>query len=522
MKKIIIPLLLTLLVAQTSTAQTQDLISLAEGDYLGMNALFDEDGHLFGYISIYDYGKSGEKTKKFEYVILDKNLNPFANNTFEGDITAADYFGYINFDGYIILVPTYYDRTHLKAKEMFSPSSMQINLKDNTIKKKVSYEYDHGTFKEKEDNELWKTQRKERRVERKKDGFNYGALVTEIKEGGYLVTEYEDHGSYIRNNVFMRYNEEKERLWKFEYNNDSSTKKRESLYFLGRDDDYYYGLFRQYQVVLGEYGTVTPSASEEHYHLLVINMKTGEIAHKKKIEDPEEVLPLITDYATYAYGMLDNSKEFDDKIVFIGRLTSGMYNKGISRLLIDKKTFETEIKILTYKDDFKKFIPNIKARGVVENGYFLDPRDIFYMKDGGVSILYEKYKPASQYTASKTTDMVLVSINKDFEIKNVSVLEKEKSKYSNTDYLFSQNLNDDNDLVFFYRDYQKDDETKDKNWNLFINTFIDGKFKQEMIPISAKEDYFILPYVAKEGYILLQELNKKAKYNMIRLERLNY
>jgi hypothetical protein len=44
-----------------------------------------------------------------------------------------------------------------------------------------------------------------------------------------------------------------------------------------------------------------------------------------------------------------------------------------------------------------------------------------------------------------------------------------------------------------------------KKWNLFINTIIDGKFKQEIIPISEKDNYRVTPYVAKEGYILLRE-----------------
>ena len=78
-------------------------------------------------------------------------------------------------------------------------------------------------------------------------------------------------------------------------------------------------------------------------------------------------------------------------------------------------------------------------------------------------------------------------------------------------------------MVFFYKDYLKDDETKDKNWNLYINTIINGKFSQEQVQISSKEDkYFIYPYIAKEGYILLNEFNKKDKYNQIRLEKLNY
>jgi hypothetical protein len=145
------------------------------------------------------------------------------------------------------------------------------------------------------------------------------------------------------------------------------------------------------------------------------------------------------------------------------------------------------------------------------------------MSDGSVGILSEKYKPAGQYNAPKTTDLVYLYTDKDFKIKDLKVLEKEKTKWAvNSDYLFSQYLNGGKDVVFFYRDYQKDEATKQKKWNLFINTVIDGKFKQEIIPISEKDNYQVMPYVAKEGYILLREYNNKDKYNKIRLEKLNY
>ena len=66
-------------------------------------------------------------------------------------------------------------------------------------------------------------------------------------------------------------------------------------------------------------------------------------------------------------------------------------------------------------------------------------------------------------------------------------------------------MNNDENVVFFYKDYQKDDDTKDKNWILFINALIKGEFKQEQIVISSKKDKFmIFPCIAKEGYILLR------------------
>ncbi|HTM65913.1 MAG TPA: hypothetical protein VL093_06325 [Flavipsychrobacter sp.] len=492
-------------------SQTRDLISLAQGNFLGMNALFNENGDLFGYISIYDYGKSGEKTKKFEYVVLDKNLNPFANKTFDGDITAGNYWGYINFDGKIILSPNALDMSMIKRKEVFAPSPMEIDLKDNSIHKKLYYDYEHGNFKEIVEQHSWKENQKEYKAEKKHNGFNYISEVVEIKEGGLLVLEYDDYGSYAKNNRLLRFDDNKKELWRYEYNEQGSKSQYQKLRFIEKDEKHFYGILED-----------KDKANPTKYYLLVIDMKTGKVLHKKEIEGAHDILSHITSFQTFSYGTLSNAKTFDDKIVIVGREGSYPYYTGIARLVIDKETFNTGLKVLSYKSDFKTFIPKISEYGYVEKSFLLDPRDIFFLKDGSIGLLLEKYKEAGEYNAQKTTDLVYVYTDKDFKIAGVKVLKKEKSKWQNSDYLFSQYLNDGNDLVFFYRDFQKDDETKDKNWNLFINTFIKGTFKQETIPISSKENFLIFPYIAKEGYILLQEFNKKAKYNQIRLERLNY
>lgn len=522
--KSLLPIII-LLSSLQSYAQTQDLVSLAQGDYLGMNALFDENDDLFGYISMYDQGKSGEKTKKFEYVILDKNLNPFANNTFDGDITAGDYYGYINFNGYVVLKPSAIDKTFVKSRELFTPSSMIIDLKDNTVKRKVYYEYDHGTFTEIKENNTWKENREARKQEKKKQGFVYNSSVFEIKEGGYLVHDYDLYRTHVVNNRLLRYDENKQKLWEYEYNIDATKAKYKLLYIIEKDEKYLYALLRKHRdyPASDRYDPNERKRSADPFFLLVLDMKTGKEVHLKEIPDPEGVMPDLLSFETFSYGELDNDKIFDDKIIIVGTIPrTGYYISGITRLIINKKTFEADLKLLFYNPDFEQHLPNIKSNGMIGKGYFIDPRDIFFMKDGSVSILFEKYKPSTEYTAQKTTDIVLVKTDTDFKIQKAFTLEKEKSKWMNSDYLFSQNLNEDKDLVFFYRDYQPNHETKTMIWNLFINTIIDGDFKQEMIPISSKENYVIIPYIAKQGYILLHEYNKKAKYNQVRLERLDY
>lgn len=506
MKKI--TLFLTILLSYFALSQNQDLYSLAKGDFLGFNALFDDNDNLYGYVSLYGYGKSGEKTKKFEYVILDKNLNPIANKEFEGDATAGDYFGYIDFRKKVILAPYSYDYSIVKNKDFFSPRSIEIDLATNTPKNKVYYDFNEGTFNEIAQPKNWKTEKIESKSEKKEKGYNYVSDVYEIKEGGFLVTEYRDYGSYTNNNSLMKFDENKNLLWSYKYNQNGDKNNGEYISIIEKDEKHIYTqLMKRVN-------------KKESYYLQVMDINTGKVIFTKPILGAldETIHSLTYVYAHYK----SNGKNFDDKIVIVGYNYKSQFNiDGFSQMIIDKKNFNVEIKTIHYID-FKNSIPQINEKGIVENGFNLQKRDFFFLEDGSVGILMEKYKPEGQYNASKTTDMVYAFTDKDFNIKEIKTFEKDKTKWNNDDYLFSQYLNDGKDVVFFYRDLQKDDTTKEKNWKLFINTLIDGQFKQEEVQISEKDKYMTYPYVGKEGYILLREFNEKDKYNKIRLERLNY
>lgn len=500
------------LVQTFAFSQTQDLTALASGDHVGMNALFDDKDNLYGYVSIYSYGKSSDKTKKFEYVILDRNLNPVANKEFEGDITAASYKGYVDFKGQIILRPSMMDYSLVKSKELFTPVSMVIDPKTNSITRKLYYDYqEDGTFKEINEPKNWLDQRKENRDEKKDKGYNYISIVGELKEGGFFAVEYKDYGKYQNNNSLMRFDENKKELWRYRYNTDGSKKTYTTLTVLERDENFMYCILKNV------------NDKVKTFNLVAIDMKTGKEASNKRIESlltDETIDNIDTFYSDYR--RIDNDKTFDDKIVVVGKKYNDLESVGFARMMINKSDFTVDTKYINYDPNLSAFLPGIKYNGFVENGYKLQTRDMYFMNDGSVGILSEKYKPEGPYSASKTTDLVYIYTDKDFKVKNVQIFEKEKSKWVNSDYLFSQYLNDGKDVVFFYRDYQKDEATKQKRWNLFINTIIDGKFKQEIIPISEKDNYAVIPYVGKEGYILLREYNAKEKFNKIRLEKLNY
>lgn len=510
MKKI--TLILFALIQTLMYAQTQDLTALAAGEHVGMNALFDDKDNLYGYISLYSYGKSGDMTKKFEYVVLDKNLNPVANKEFEGDITAASYQGYVDFKGQIILRPSMMDYSLVKNRELFTPVSMVIDPKTNTITRKVYYDYlEDGTFKEINQPKNWKEERKENREEKREKGYNYVSAVGEIKEGGYFAIEYKDFGKYINNNSLIKFDNNKKEVWRYKYNTNGDKKVFSTLSVIEKDENYIYSIMKKVD------------DGKKAFSLVVLDMKTGKEAANKPITGlSDDTIDLIDSFYSGYTGSIDNDKTFDDKIVLVGRNYAKNDFVGYARLMVNKSDFTVDTKALYFKPDFAAHLPKINALGYVENGYILQSKDLYFMSDGSVGILAEKFKPEGQYNAPKTTDLVYVYTDKDFKIKEIKVFEKEKTRWVNSDYLFSQYLNNGKDVVFFYRDYQKDEVTKQKKWNLFINTVIGGKFKQEIIPISEKDNYIVTPYVGKEGYILLREYNEKEKFNKIRLEKLNY
>lgn len=221
------------------------------------------------------------------------------------------------------------------------------------------------------------------------------------------------------------------------------------------------------------------------------------------------------------------ARYFGDKIYIVGNYSpysktdfSWQKNLGVYSIILDKNGKELSKKYYPWGEIASNL--NASKFGVVKNGYYLTPMKIFIMKDGSFSYLSEKFKDNSATIGlPKSSDFVLFNFDKDGNFKQNFVIEKDKSKWVKNDYLFHQYIKDNSGVVFFFRDYKKDDETKDKNWVLGINTILNGEFKEDVIPISS-EDYFIQPIPAKEGYILLREYNEKSKFDQLRLERLNY
>jgi hypothetical protein len=497
-------------------SQVNDLNALSSGQYLGFQAIFDQDEKLYGYVAQYSYGKLSKEDRKFEIVLLDKNLNKVLNKEIETSRFVESYSSYMNFRGELVLRPRIDNNevTMAGLKKVFIPKVKVLNLTTNELKDREEQCYGVNGFKPCDDDQNVKELQKQIEKDKKKLGYYFKNNVYTMKDETFLVFEYKQYDKQSRGHTYTKYDENKNKLWTYSYNNHPlKSKDFEVMYVFFSDDTDIY--FYKYSKI----------NKREILEIIRLDLKTGKEVFKKDVSHLKDIDLVQYNKLRSYYFTIDNTKGFDDKVVLVSKKLNHQTNEclGYSRMTIDKNTNEVKFDDLLYTS--LKSELEVNQYGKFKNGYDLAVRDLFFTKDGGVGFLFEKIKIGTSFWTGnivpRTTDLIYVHTDAQFKSSAVSVLSKEKSKDVLSDYLFSQSINDEENLVFFYRDQVKDEKTKEKNWKLFINTIIDSKLNSESIDISS-DNNVIFPYVAKEGYIMLREFNKKDKYNQIRLERINY
>ncbi len=481
-----------------SLSQTQDLENMAEGDMVYADILYDSDYNLYGYIYFFDQGKVDTKQKQFEYILLDRNLNKVANGTFNEQYfegVSSDFFD-CTYMGEHIIFSKYYQRKY----EVLLTYNRIISLDDNSVSNEFVYE--NGKF-----SELNTTEQELKKDYKKAESINITYAFNNKDLSGFFVSENnKKRKNFYQDKDLKIYGSDKNLKWSYLYNPEGTKKDWNDFRVLNMNAG----------LILGGLSHFANETWIDSFKIVGLEMDSGNKRFEYELENKN---------SEYSHSV--NIRYFGDRIFIVGNYSpyskddfNWQKNMGVYQIVLDQNGKEISKKYHTWTDIAKNLDAN--KYGVVEKGYTLSPKKFFILKDGSFAFLTEKFKGVnSQYTSTKTLDFVLFNFDKDGNFKENFVIEKDKTKWAQNDYLFHQYIKDNSGVVFFFRDYKKDDETKDKNWILGINTIINGTFKQEVIPISS-DDHFIQPIPAKEGYILLREYNKKSKFDQLRLERLNY
>jgi hypothetical protein len=519
MRKFFWVILLNICAVCISSAQIKDLSALSSGDMKLFYALYDTKGKIYGYYLMYDKGKISKDTKEFEFVVLDKNLIQLLTNTLTGPEYVVCYYGSLNDNNELLLYPYVTSEDKVKYRNKAVPDMHKVNLTTNAITVWRGYCFENNQIVECKEEGTFKEQEDKAKMEKKENGYVHISRVYRGDFGGYLVIESDDYGKFDKDFTIRRFDDHKKESWKYTIEDEANKKKFYFTRILHIDSTTLYG-----------FKIFTNKDEYERCYFMVWDMKTGQVIKNKLVTEvpAESMVSMLYLMAEGLGSKLDSYKSFDDKIVLTGNTYKkrGLFKapNGYFRCVIDKSNHELAFDMLEFTPDFKEHLPNISTYGELEKGYSLSIRDVFFLSDRSIIYIFEKYKFSADFFtgySAKNDDLIFVIADSNFQIKNVKVMDKEKSKHSASDYLFGQYLNDGKDFAFFYQDFKKEKDDKDESWLLYINTWINGQLNEEQFPIASKQNV-IYPYVAKEGYILLREYNDKAKYNQARLEKLNF
>jgi len=487
-------------------SQVSDIANLTSGTLEKFSIVKDLDNTVYGYLTIYWLEKVSKTEDKYEYILLDKNLNKVSNGFF----IDADYK---RFNGYFfkpikvkneIIISKKHEYLGPAVQTEFNQSPYKftftshrvLDLETNKISKPFYYQ----------DGDLIEGERDVKKIKsivKKQKVYDF---PIPFSEGFFMFEKVKDKNKNLKKVKSLRaFDFDKKLKWTYDYNPNN-----EELNCI-------FNILDEKNVFLEVFNLKT---RESVFHSL--DPKTGKLLFKYKLSDKK------SEYSYYC-----TIEALEDRFVVIGKFSPFKsktgYNhekaKGFFRIEIDKQGNELSKKYVFWED----LAPVIKIKGngkVEEDKYRLSSKRFFVFKDGRISIINEKRKVGKNIFLGenvKTTDFVILNFDVDFNIKTVDTIEKEKSKWTYSDYLYSQEIDYGKGIAFFYADYKESAKGKKakKNWVLGIVTIKEGKVSNEQIPMSS-DDHFLYPYKAKEGYILLRELNKDDEHDQIRLERLNY
>lgn len=505
----------------TLKAQVSDLSELASGDLEIFTPITESNGDIYGYLTIYKLEDVSKTEEKYEYVLLDKNLNKLANGEFVDTKYKkhnSKFYYPEKIGNNLIISKLYYfsgERTVFRASiEDYSFVSHRfININENKLSE--AFYYKEGNFVD-----GYRDVKIINKIASKEKTIDYPLVFS----GGFFMFEKIKSADKIKNLKSMTslraYNVEKKSIWNYDYNKENKKIK------------YKFKVLNDESII---FWTKEDKTKSEKLHRL--EPKTGAPIFVYELEDRS---------SDYSHNYVVNI--IDDKTIITGSYSSykayagfeGDKSLGFFKIVLDREGKEVS---KTYKrwEEFSSKM-EIKKNGKMKKGYRLYNREIFAFSDGRTSILTRKIK------SRDFSNLVLLNFDTEFNLETVKVIENndDDERLLPANYLFSQNRENRKKASFFYKKKYKikgfsafgayglmlsskkkikeklENKNKDAYDKLGIITVNEGQVNIEEVQMVGGLSGSVYPFIAKEGYILLREFNKDSDYDQIRLERLNY
>ncbi|WP_298155169.1 DUF6770 family protein [Flavobacterium sp.] len=511
MKKIVMLCLLAINVY--SFAQTAKLSALSANKFLASEIVYDDNGYdVYGYFLLYDAGDESKGVYRYEYVLLDKNLNKMASGDFSQERVdsislMADYVTtkplyvtkkgevlYFNFPDTIKGDEIMYSLRTLSLKD-FKVSEPTYIRNNSPVKQNV------GRFKRKD-----------------MEAFQY---LVPTKNGGFLVYDETLMDASMR--IFMGRGVAKtiksfrfldmdlKEKWRFEYDHTD-----ENSYY-----DYYYlnGDGNDMVFVKSQFQKSGNKRKTHEYE--VIDAQTGIKKFSLSSSDPQNLLRfkrwIFEDHKIVTYAAITT---LNDKDVFLDKEVMGYV-----KIMFDRKTGKELGRDYFRWTDLSDKFP-IDAFGKIKDYGFIQFLDFNRTTDGKTIVIGEGY---SKERNSIIKDLFVFVFDDQMKLADYHKVEKHQNdgpisahggylqQIGAFDYMYSQKLPGGGN-VFYYMDNENKSVRK-PSWVLGVITYAENKFDFQKVTLTTQKGQ-IYPLKAKNGYILLREDTDKD--SELRLEKINY
>ena len=274
--------------------------------------------------------------------------------------------------------------------------------------------------------------------------------------------------------------------------------------------------------------------------LLGVNAKTGEKMYDKALTDPNFEILILNGLESDSDGNVYMFGNYFPK----GRSELSSPSLGLISVKLNNKGEVIEKNFISWADDVSKFI-DINEKGKMKDVGFIFFHDVVRNADGNIYAIGEQYKKQMYGIGTDIVveDLMIFELSKDYKLKKVNIVAKEKTKFSLPD---GMGMNSSQILSYFVKslggfDYEFIEFNKDHSIfsigyidyvklkgedNKFIFgsiTYTDSKPTKDSVELkTVKEKKSIRVLPAKIGNIVIVEYSPKEKTLNMRIEKLNY
>jgi len=285
-----------------------------------------------------------------------------------------------------------------------------------------------------------------------------------------------------------------------------------------------------------------------NFRILVIDMKTGKLLFDKDYDRAENPRFITNAFLTEEKNLVLLGEYFEK-----GKNVMKAKSLGLFAQVLDIQGNKVSDSKVSWKGKIDEMMPP-DAKGKKRKREYVFFHDMVRTNDGSYYCIGEKFRktasalgianvalggggPVTQLTI---TDAVFFKFDKNFDLNNIEVFRKGKSRAPSVTDFGSPQLNAHflNAMGAFDYEFTQIDKDKDRFYSAFIDyerlkgepnklafkavIYDNGKLKEDKIYLSKSKrriKYRVLP--GKMGHVLLMEYNKKKKTIQLHLEKLN-